>query len=144
MGKPLYTYSYTSNLEKIWYAKILIEVIVAQPLPNSFLIESSSGPWEQPIDYKWRPKFCNDCLIYGHDSKAWIRTREVELKNVPAKKKNTQRRRPQKQIWQANNFTVASPTDGLSGDKTNVRMNFTPFSTNTLKMEMVITQREGK
>lgn len=70
VGKPLYTYSYTSNLEKIWYAKILIEVIVAQPLPNSFLIESSSGPWEQPIDYKWRPKFCNDCLIYGHDSKA--------------------------------------------------------------------------
>lgn len=59
IGKPIHTDNYTANMDRISYARVLIEVDVSQPLPNSIQIETEAGPWEQAVDYDWMPKFCN-------------------------------------------------------------------------------------
>ncbi|KAH0724818.1 hypothetical protein KY284_000683 [Solanum tuberosum] len=47
VGRPMHTDLVTANVEKITYARILIEVDVSQPLTEVISIETPSGLWEQ-------------------------------------------------------------------------------------------------
>ncbi|KAH0738078.1 hypothetical protein KY290_036783 [Solanum tuberosum] len=67
MGQPLHTGNFTANVEKISFANILIEVDVSEPFPDMIVIETPSGPWDQPVECDWRPKYCNECLKFGHN-----------------------------------------------------------------------------
>lgn len=72
MGQPLHTGNFTANVEKISFANILIEVDVSEPFPDMIVIETPSGPWDQPVECDWRPKYCNECLKFGHnDVECW-------------------------------------------------------------------------
>ncbi|KAH0670701.1 hypothetical protein KY290_026098 [Solanum tuberosum] len=66
VGNRLHTDNFTANAEKISYDRILIEVDVSQPFPDCIAIETPSGPWTQPVEYEWRPKFCDECIRLGH------------------------------------------------------------------------------
>ncbi|KAK4707080.1 hypothetical protein R3W88_033378 [Solanum pinnatisectum] len=55
IGKPLYTDNFTASMERISYAKILVETNVFQPLINSIEIITPSGILRQPVEYEWRP-----------------------------------------------------------------------------------------
>ncbi|KAH0764714.1 hypothetical protein KY285_000585 [Solanum tuberosum] len=46
-GRPMHTDLVTANVEKISYARILIEVDVSQPLTEVISIETPSGLWEK-------------------------------------------------------------------------------------------------
>ncbi|KAH0685695.1 hypothetical protein KY290_017216 [Solanum tuberosum] len=67
VGRPIHTDMFTANAERISYARILIEVDVSQPLTEQIVIETPSRPWDQPVEYEWRPKYCNECLKFGHN-----------------------------------------------------------------------------
>ncbi|XP_060194890.1 uncharacterized protein LOC132624075 [Lycium barbarum] len=110
VGKPLYTDEFTANAEKISYARILMEADVSQDLPDSLIVETPSGPWKQAITYDWKPKFCNECIIFGHDEfECWNYRDYEEIKVVhedagqfPEKKKRKpQKRKHMRQEWLA-------------------------------------------
>ncbi|KAK4716390.1 hypothetical protein R3W88_014728 [Solanum pinnatisectum] len=74
IGVPLYTDGFTAKAEKISYARVLIEVDITKTLPDAIVVETPSGPWNQSIEYEWRPKFCNHCLKLGHmDAECWYK-----------------------------------------------------------------------
>ncbi|KAG5629694.1 hypothetical protein H5410_001411 [Solanum commersonii] len=52
VGRPMHTDLVTANVEKISYARILIEVDVSQPLTEVISIETPSGLWEQQFEYE--------------------------------------------------------------------------------------------
>lgn len=68
VGKPLYTDKWTAQSKRISYGTILIEVDVAQKLPDEVEIDTSYGVLKQHIQYDWTPFFCNEFLIFGHES----------------------------------------------------------------------------
>lgn len=43
VGKPLYTDKFTAELEKISYARVLVEADVSQPLPECIEIDTPFG-----------------------------------------------------------------------------------------------------
>lgn len=74
IGMPLNTDGFTATAEKITYARVLIEQNISKNLPDAIIAETPSGPWNQPIEYKWIPKFCNHCIRLGHkDAECWYK-----------------------------------------------------------------------
>nr|XP_016448534.1 PREDICTED: uncharacterized protein LOC107773643 [Nicotiana tabacum] len=68
VGRPLYTDKITAHYEKISFARVLVEVDAAHPLPDQIHIDTPFGMKIQQIEYDWKPSFCNHCLKFGHDS----------------------------------------------------------------------------
>lgn len=90
LRKPLYTDRVTSEMEKASYA-ILVETDVSQLLSKGFEIQTPKGVIKQHIAYDWRPKFCCDCIRFGHDTiECWSKTKQVneeEFKEQPRRRK---------------------------------------------------------
>ncbi|KAK6782700.1 hypothetical protein RDI58_020496 [Solanum bulbocastanum] len=71
--KPLYMDKYTADMNCISYARVLVEVDIFYPLIDSIVIENPFGTTQQTEDYDWRPKFCNDCFWFGHNTEeCWM------------------------------------------------------------------------
>ncbi|KAK4731955.1 hypothetical protein R3W88_024943 [Solanum pinnatisectum] len=124
IGIPLVTDGFTAKVEKISYARVLIEVDISKVLPDTIVVETPSGPWNQPIEYEWRPKFCNN---YGIRDKT-----ELEGMNMNQRKgKRTEGKRRRivtkwippspgrnvRQYVEDNICTEASPTDNDPGQR---------------------------
>ncbi|XP_019263108.1 PREDICTED: uncharacterized protein LOC109240883 [Nicotiana attenuata] len=99
IGKPLYTDKFTAHFEKISYARILVEIDAAYPLPDQIEIETPYGPKIQAIEYDWKPSFCNDCLKFGHDTMdCWYNTKCEAVQGIKERDgKEIQRNRGKKQ-----------------------------------------------
>ncbi|CAK8560653.1 unnamed protein product [Lathyrus sativus] len=68
IGKPLVTVECTANKLRVSYARILIEVDITQPLIDEITIRNVAGDIiMQPVQYEWRPKFCETCQKLGHN-----------------------------------------------------------------------------
>ncbi|XP_060190664.1 uncharacterized protein LOC132619932 [Lycium barbarum] len=106
VGRPLYTDKYTTNLEKVSYARILVETDISKPLPEFVEIDTPEETIHQIIDYDWRPKFCIDCIRIGHEkTNCWKNKPTPPVQEVvgepPKEKKRTRnRRRKMRQEWQ--------------------------------------------
>lgn len=92
MGKPLYTDKFTAELEKISFARVLVEADISRPLPDSVNLQTSRGIINQQIEYDWKPKFCCDCVRFGHNSEdCWLKNKQEggeEIRKQPQKQKN--------------------------------------------------------
>ncbi|XP_070045727.1 uncharacterized protein [Nicotiana tomentosiformis] len=103
VGRPLNTDKFTAKLEKISYARVLVEADISQPLPERIEIDTPFGVFQQQVTYDWRIKFCVDCIKFGHDSDNCRRinaeTKEETYQEV-AKRKN-RRNRKKELVWQA-------------------------------------------
>lgn len=67
LGNLLYADECTSKLERISFARVLIEMDVTKPLPNTIIAKDPNGRiFEQTIWYDWQPEYCNTCLQLGH------------------------------------------------------------------------------
>ncbi|XP_019230721.1 PREDICTED: uncharacterized protein LOC109211625 [Nicotiana attenuata] len=101
IGKPLYTYKTTADMERIYYARVLIEVDVAQPLPECIELDTPFGTFQQQVTYDWRPKFCVDCIKFGHDAENCRRiepgTKEDTYQEVTKRKRR--RNRKKRPVW---------------------------------------------
>ncbi|XP_060216463.1 uncharacterized protein LOC132643943 [Lycium barbarum] len=65
VGRPLYTDKFTAAMNRISYPRVLVETDVAHPLPNIIELLTPTGPFQQQVDYDWKPKYCSECLKFG-------------------------------------------------------------------------------
>ncbi|KAK4708762.1 hypothetical protein R3W88_029687 [Solanum pinnatisectum] len=72
IGKPLHTDNFTADMTRISYAKILVEVDVAQPLLDNIDISTPYGEFQQSVVFDWCPKFYSSCMKFRHElSQCW-------------------------------------------------------------------------
>ncbi|XP_016451197.1 uncharacterized protein LOC107775908 [Nicotiana tabacum] len=70
IGKPICIDKLTAQEQRIAYARILIEIDISQPLPESISLELPDGThYSQNIEYEWKPLFYQDCLKVGHNTR---------------------------------------------------------------------------
>ncbi|OIS96298.1 hypothetical protein A4A49_01859 [Nicotiana attenuata] len=55
VGKPLYTDRITAEMERVSYARVLVETDISQPLPDCFEMQTQRGVIVQQIEYEWKP-----------------------------------------------------------------------------------------
>ena len=83
IGKPLFTNECTANKLMISYARILVEIDVTQRLKELIVIkDNEERKFNQPMEYEWRPKFCDICQKVGHKCNT---EKQKELKQWKAK-----------------------------------------------------------
>ncbi|OIT08591.1 hypothetical protein A4A49_18405 [Nicotiana attenuata] len=103
VGKPLYTDRVTAKMDKASYARVLVETDVSHPLPESFEMQTPKGVIKQQIAYDWRPKFCCDCIRFGHDTiECWAKTKQVneeEFKEQPRRRRRNKKKKHITQKW---------------------------------------------
>ncbi|CAM8937480.1 unnamed protein product [Rhodiola kirilowii] len=67
VGKPLRTDGFTATSEKLYYARVLIEVYASKELKREVGIKRPrSTNYYQIIHYEWVPPRCNHCQRFGH------------------------------------------------------------------------------
>ncbi|CAM8935050.1 unnamed protein product [Rhodiola kirilowii] len=67
VGKPLRTDGFTATSEKLYYARVLIEVYASKELKREVGIKRPRGTnYYQIIHYEWVPPRCSHCQIFGH------------------------------------------------------------------------------
>ncbi|XP_070017237.1 uncharacterized protein [Nicotiana sylvestris] len=68
INTPTYADECTAKQLRVYYARMLIEVDVTKPLKDEVIVEDSNGKTlMQPINYDWKPKFCETCQVIGHN-----------------------------------------------------------------------------
>lgn len=123
IGRPLFTDKVTAQFEKISFARVLVEVDAAFPLPEEIEIETPFGLKIQDVEYDWKPEFCNHCLKFGHNAMdCWYNSHadgnhEQEAKvNLDRNKVRTKKPR-QKWIPKGNN-EATTYLDNVDGNVT--------------------------
>ncbi|KAK4388173.1 hypothetical protein Sango_2423900 [Sesamum angolense] len=67
LGTPIAMDSLTMKMERISYARILVEVDASKPLVDQVDFMLPNGVMRsQPVVYKFTPKFCKKCNRFGH------------------------------------------------------------------------------
>ncbi|KAF3619943.1 hypothetical protein FXO38_32633 [Capsicum annuum] len=105
IGKPISTDRLTTEVERISYTRILIEVDITQELPEEMYIEKNDGTIHtQAIEFEWAPEFCQDCMHMGHiTGKCKKLTKEEEPPKVVTRPKDRRRKINPKWIPKAMN-----------------------------------------
>ncbi|KAG5590704.1 hypothetical protein H5410_041218 [Solanum commersonii] len=65
--EPIHMDNFTNDMTQISYARVLLEVHVAQPLLDKIYISTPYGEFQQSVDYDWRPKLCSSCMKFVHE-----------------------------------------------------------------------------
>ncbi|XP_019240017.1 PREDICTED: uncharacterized protein LOC109220011 [Nicotiana attenuata] len=67
LGKPLFANECMTKQTRISYARMLIEVNVSKPLPDTVVVMEPNGKkFQQEVVFEWKPQFCPQCLTIGH------------------------------------------------------------------------------
>ncbi|KAH0724790.1 hypothetical protein KY284_000655 [Solanum tuberosum] len=67
LGEPLYADECTTKVDRISFARVLIEMDVARELPRKLKVEEPNGRvFEQEVQYEWVPEYCAKCMQVGH------------------------------------------------------------------------------
>ena len=66
IGITSITDGFSAKVEKMSYARVLIEIDILKFLPDIIVVETPSRTWNQSNEYEWSPKFCNNCTKLGH------------------------------------------------------------------------------
>nr|XP_016448972.1 PREDICTED: uncharacterized protein LOC107774043 [Nicotiana tabacum] len=67
LGVPIYANACTTKVERISYARILVEMYITRLLPKQIIVEDPNGmEFEQEVWYDLIPMYCNKCLQLGH------------------------------------------------------------------------------
>ncbi|XP_059310022.1 uncharacterized protein LOC132061183 [Lycium ferocissimum] len=68
LGTPIYADDCTTNITRISFARVLIEMDITKPLPKSMPVQTLMGEViEQEIAYDWEPQYYEKCLKIGHN-----------------------------------------------------------------------------
>ncbi|KAH0706168.1 hypothetical protein KY289_011244 [Solanum tuberosum] len=75
-------------MARISYARVLVEIDVSQPLLDSIEMVMTIRFFPQAVEYDWCPKFCTECMKFGHCAEAcWTK---VEGKQAKEKQEEPQ------------------------------------------------------
>ncbi|KAF6134137.1 hypothetical protein GIB67_013534 [Kingdonia uniflora] len=66
LGTPIQIDQSASTMEFGYFAKVLIDIDLAVPIPNKILVEVVDGNFWQRVELGSTPKFCSHCKIIGH------------------------------------------------------------------------------
>lgn len=67
LGIPLYVDECTTKVDRISFARVLIEMDVARELPKKIKVKDPNGrTFEQSVQYEWVPEYCSKCMQIGH------------------------------------------------------------------------------
>lgn len=123
IGRPMHIDQFTACMERISYARVCVEVDVSQLLIESIRMATLVDTFHQSADYEWKPKFCGQCLRFGHNSEDCRahhqeKEPEVDFNKVPRRKRrNRRRRRPIQHGWQVK--AAEQQCKGLDRNKQN-------------------------
>lgn len=68
VGKLLKADRATTWKERMTFARVLVEVTLDQPYPQSIMFENEIGKIvEQRVHYEWKPTLCKECNNYRHE-----------------------------------------------------------------------------
>ncbi|XP_058749946.1 uncharacterized protein LOC131622954 [Vicia villosa] len=68
LGTPICTDECTASKLRVSYARILIEIDITTKQKESITIKDSGGrKMTQPVEYEWKPKYCERCMRVGHN-----------------------------------------------------------------------------
>ncbi|KAH0636028.1 hypothetical protein KY290_036423 [Solanum tuberosum] len=77
-------FDFTKEVDKISYARLLIEVDITRTLPTEIKVEDPNGrSFKQVVKYEWVPSYCPTCLTIGHICKR----DDAEIKAKPTQNK---------------------------------------------------------
>ncbi|KAH0732720.1 hypothetical protein KY285_011784 [Solanum tuberosum] len=64
---PIYADECTMQVDRISYARLLIEMGITETLPTELKVEDPNGrSFTQVVQYEWVPIYCSSCLTIGH------------------------------------------------------------------------------
>ncbi|KAL0359869.1 UNVERIFIED_CONTAM: hypothetical protein Sangu_0836300, partial [Sesamum angustifolium] len=67
LGTPIAIDSLTMRMERVSYARILVEVAASKTLVDHVEFKMPNGVTRrQPVVYEYTPKFCTECNHFGH------------------------------------------------------------------------------
>ncbi|KAL0326640.1 UNVERIFIED_CONTAM: hypothetical protein Sangu_1742000 [Sesamum angustifolium] len=67
VGHPIAMDSLTMRMERVSYARILVEVDASKALVDHVEFKLQNGVTRrQPVVYEYKPKFCTECNRFGH------------------------------------------------------------------------------
>lgn len=66
IGVPLIADQPTTGLERLGFARVMVEVPINKELPKLVPIKSPSGNTMVPVFYEWTPTQCENCKGWGH------------------------------------------------------------------------------
>lgn len=96
----MYTDRFTTELNKISYARVLVKVDITKPLVENVEIVTLTGTRQQEILYEWRPKFCSECVHFGHDNFECWRTNQQNHEDAEFKAPKRRNRGRRKKVVQ--------------------------------------------
>ncbi|KAJ6859633.1 hypothetical protein NC652_041808 [Populus alba x Populus x berolinensis] len=69
IGKPIHYDDPTTNMTRLSYARVLIEVDLLGDFPNSvYVVLPNGSPLAQQVLYESLPRFCKLCHVMGHNA----------------------------------------------------------------------------
>ncbi|KAG5596152.1 hypothetical protein H5410_037384 [Solanum commersonii] len=78
---PLYANKCTTKVDRISFARVLVEMNVAGEMPKKLKVKDPNGRvFEHVIQYKWIPEYCSKCMQVGHQC---IRKEGIKPKAAP-------------------------------------------------------------
>ncbi|KAK4713244.1 hypothetical protein R3W88_019151 [Solanum pinnatisectum] len=118
LGRHLYADECTSCIDRISFARILVEMDITQVLHVHVKVQDPNGRvFEQSIEYEWKPSYCTKCLIIGHSCQ------HLETKRQDEHGVNKQKTKPVKMVWAKSrtqgemSSTIATQQDTVSNQE---------------------------
>lgn len=75
LGIPLCSDECTTKQMRISFARLLVEMDITSTLPDHIWIEDANGkPFKQVVLYDWKPAFCKNCNVAGHNCEQQVST----------------------------------------------------------------------
>ncbi|XP_020272640.1 uncharacterized protein LOC109847811 [Asparagus officinalis] len=69
IGKPISIDKLTATRQRLAYARVLVEVTMPAPLPDSISIQGpNESIFTQKVIYEFKPRWCEFCRMVGHES----------------------------------------------------------------------------
>lgn len=67
IGKPISTDHITFEVEKISYARMLVEVNLEEVKRKEIMLESYNRTiYKHKVEFEWIPWMCSNCNVFGH------------------------------------------------------------------------------
>lgn len=82
IGRLLCLDTSTDKLQRIGYAKCLVDVTPNQELVDEFPVKLIDGSTQMiQVSYLWKPEICSSCKVFGHMINECKREGEVNVRN---------------------------------------------------------------
>ncbi|XP_059290257.1 uncharacterized protein LOC132043810 [Lycium ferocissimum] len=92
LGNPLFADECTNKVERISFARVLVEIDITRELPKKITVLDLKGrTFAQRVDYDWEPLYCSQYLMVGH---------KCPNNEVAQPKPTKHKAAKMKQIWQ--------------------------------------------